>query len=42
VLLTRGRDATVVFVPPMRLLDETFAYLLDSGFRGLDSAALDR
>ena len=36
VLLTRGRDATVVFVPPMRLLDETYTYLLKSGFRELD------
>jgi hypothetical protein len=36
VLLTRGRDATVVFVPPMPLLDETFVYLLDSGFRELN------
>lgn len=36
VLLTRGRDATVVFVPPMHLLDETYAFLLESGFRELD------
>ncbi len=36
VLLTRGRDATVVFVPPMRLLDETLGYLVDAGFRELD------
>jgi Schlafen group 3, DNA/RNA helicase domain len=36
VLLTRGRDATVVFIPLMRLLDETYAYLLESGFRELD------
>ena len=33
VLLTRGRDATVVFVPPMRLLDETYGYLIDAGFK---------
>lgn len=39
VLLTRGRDATVVFVPPMRLLDETYAYLVDAGFRDLDPIA---
>lgn len=32
VLLTRGRDAAVVFVPPMRALDETFDFLLGSGF----------
>ena len=36
VLLTRGRDGTVVFVPPMRLLDETYAHLLSAGFRELD------
>lgn len=36
VLLTRGRDATVVFVPPMNLLDETFDYLRDSGFADLE------
>lgn len=33
VLLTRGRDATVVFVPRMRILDETYAYLIEAGFR---------
>jgi hypothetical protein len=38
VLLTRGRDATVVFVPPIRMLDETYAYLIDSGFRDLEEA----
>lgn len=36
VLLTRGRDATVVFVPPIRILDETYDYLLSNGFRELD------
>jgi hypothetical protein len=36
VLLTRARDAAVVFVPPLPLLDETFAYLVASGFRQLD------
>jgi hypothetical protein len=35
VLLTRGRDATVVFVPPIRLLDETYAHLRGAGFREL-------
>jgi hypothetical protein len=35
VLLTRGRDATVVFVPSIRELDETFFYLASSGFREL-------
>lgn len=32
VLMTRGRDATVVFVPPLRELDETYAYLVGSGY----------
>jgi hypothetical protein len=32
VLLTRGRDGTVVFVPPLDELDETFRYLVASGF----------
>jgi hypothetical protein len=35
VLLTRGRDGTIVFVPSLRELDETWAYLLASGFREL-------
>lgn len=35
VLLTRGRDCTVVFVPPLTELDETFEHLADSGFRKL-------
>lgn len=35
VLLTRGRDGTVAFVPPLPELDATFAYLRDSGFRQL-------
>ena len=33
VLLTRGRDATVVFIPQINVLDETYQHLLDSGFR---------
>jgi hypothetical protein len=33
VLLTRGRDATVVFVPPLNELDETYEYLTAAGFR---------
>ena len=41
VLLTRGRDGTVVFVPPLDLLDETWAYLLESGFRDLGAAPAD-
>jgi hypothetical protein len=32
VLLTRGRDACVVFVPPLPVLDETFGYFLRAGF----------
>ncbi len=35
VLLTRARDATVVFVPPLLELDDTFHYLAASGFRAL-------
>jgi DUF2075 family protein len=36
VLLTRGRDGTVVFVPPLHELNETFEYLQKSGFRLID------
>ena len=32
VLLTRGRDGIVVFVPPLAELDGTFSYLVESGF----------
>jgi hypothetical protein len=32
VLLTRGRDACVVFVPPLGELDETYEYLEATGF----------
>jgi hypothetical protein len=32
VLLTRGRDATVIFVPGIKVLDETYQYLMESGF----------
>jgi hypothetical protein len=35
VLLTRGRDACVVFCPPIPAMDETFAYLASAGFRQL-------
>lgn len=35
VLLTRARETTVVFVPPLPALDETFQFLLTSGFRPL-------
>jgi hypothetical protein len=39
VLLTRARDGTVVFVPPVPELDETFEYLKTSGFRELGALA---
>jgi hypothetical protein len=32
VLLTRARDATVVFVPDLRELDETYTFLVKCGF----------
>ena len=35
VLLTRGRDVHVVFVPPLEELDETMEFLLACGFRRL-------
>ena len=35
VLLTRGRDAHVVFVPPLSELDATWTYLCACGFRQL-------
>jgi len=38
VLLTRGRDATVVFVPPLPVLDQTYAALVSAGFQELDHA----
>jgi len=37
VLLTRGRDGTVVFVPPTELFDETWRHLLGRGFRPLST-----
>jgi hypothetical protein len=41
VLLTRGRDGLVVFVPPLPLLDETEHILLAAGLKPIpDSAAL--
>ena len=33
VLLTRGRDACVVFVPSVAELDETYGYFAEAGFR---------
>ncbi|HEX6631022.1 MAG TPA: DNA/RNA helicase domain-containing protein [Gemmatimonadaceae bacterium] len=38
VLLTRGRDGCVAFVPNMPLLDETYEHLLACGWRSLDGA----
>jgi hypothetical protein len=38
VLLTRGRDGTIVFVPRDPWLDETYAYLRERGLRDLESA----
>jgi hypothetical protein len=38
VLLTRGRDATVVYVPRLPVLDETYDYLATAGLRELDPA----
>ena len=35
VLLTRARDASVVFVPPTTVMDETHAFLVEAGFRPL-------
>jgi hypothetical protein len=32
VLLTRGRDGVTVFIPPMPVLDATYARLLEAGF----------
>jgi hypothetical protein len=36
VLLTRGRDGTIVFIPPLPELVETREYLTTSGFHPLD------
>jgi hypothetical protein len=41
VLLTRARDATVVFVPRLRELDETYHYLAASGFRPLHASGAE-
>jgi len=40
VLLTRARDASVVFVPPLPEMDETWAFLCDAGFRPLEAEAV--
>jgi DUF2075 family protein len=39
VLLTRARDANVVFVPQLPELDETYDYLRAAGFRELRPAS---
>jgi schlafen family protein len=39
VLLTRGRDGTVVFAPPIPMLDETYSYLRAAGFRPITEDA---
>lgn len=36
VLLTRGRDGTVLFLPPLTTLDETHAYFIAAGMKTLD------
>jgi hypothetical protein len=36
VLLTRGRDCAVIFIPPMTQLDDTAAWLQECGVRMLD------
>jgi hypothetical protein len=36
VLLTRARDATIVFVPPVKILDQTFMRLVTAGFLTVD------
>jgi hypothetical protein len=36
VLLTRGREGSVIFVPPLDELDETADYFIRSGIRSLD------
>lgn len=39
VLLTRGRDGVVIWVPPLRVLDETEHILLAAGVRGIPAAS---
>lgn len=38
VLLTRSRDAVIIYVPPLSDLDETFQFLSSSGFKPLSNA----
>ncbi|MCY3003512.1 MAG: DUF2075 domain-containing protein [Planctomycetota bacterium] len=39
VLLTRGRDGTIIYVPELELLDETWKWLLRCGAKPLESQA---
>jgi hypothetical protein len=39
VLLTRGRDGSVLYVPPLPALNETFRYLTACGMKPLNSSA---
>ena len=41
VLLTRARDVTVVFMPPMPMFDETYSHLVSAGFRDLERWSSD-
>jgi hypothetical protein len=38
VLLTRGRDATVVYVPDATVMDDTYEFLICSGFLELSES----
>ena len=35
VLLTRGRDGSIIFIPELTELDETYKFLLDCGIPAL-------
>lgn len=37
VLLTRGRDGCVAFVPGLELLDDTYEYLRTCGWRSIEA-----
>jgi hypothetical protein len=39
VLLTRGRDGSVLYIPPLPALDETFGFLTACGIKHLSSSA---
>lgn len=41
VLLTRGRDGTIIFVPPIAELDETWGYLEACGVTEVSQQAID-